>query len=68
MIIDINYNTPLDYHLVANLFKCRDNTPGLKRPEGYIPQKTPMFPRRFTLQNWLKYSYKPQNPDDQNRQ
>lgn len=68
LIIDINYNTPLDYHLVANLFKCRDNTPGLKRPEGYIPQKTPMFPRRFTLQNWLKYSYKPQKPDDQNRQ
>lgn len=49
LIIDIDYNTPLDYQLAANLFKCRDNTPGLKRPEGYVPQKTPIFPRQFTL-------------------
>lgn len=57
LIIDIDYNTPLDYQLVSNLFKCRDNTPGLKRPDGYVPQKPPMFPRPVTLQNWAGYSY-----------
>jgi len=52
LIIDIDYNTPLDYQLVSNLFICRDNTPGLKRPEGYVPQKPPMFPHKLTLRNW----------------
>lgn len=58
LIIDIDYNTPLDYYLVTNLFKCRDNTPGLKRPEGYVPQKPPMFPRPLTLRNWGKYMFR----------
>lgn len=32
LIIDITKNTPFDYRLVKQLFECRDNTPGLKRP------------------------------------
>ena len=57
LIIDITKNTPLDHLLVSSLFECRDNTPGLKRPAGYVPQKPPMFPHPVTLQNWHKYKF-----------
>lgn len=57
LIIDIDYNTPLDYQLVSNLFKCRDNTPGIKRPHGYIPQKPPIFSHPIALRNLAGYSY-----------
>ncbi len=63
LIIDIDYNTPLDYQLVSNLFKCRDNTTGLKRPDGYVPQKPPMFPHPVTLRNRAGYRY-PRNVAD----
>ena len=54
LIFDIDYNTPLDYLLVSNLFKCRDNTPGLKRPPDYVPGQIPLPRRTFVLGNGMQ--------------
>lgn len=54
LIFDIDYNTPLDYLLVSNLFKCRDNTPGLKRPPDYVPGQMPLPRRTFVLGGGLQ--------------
>ncbi len=43
LIIDIDYNTTLDYQLVSNFLKCRDNTPELRRPAPRISGKASVY-------------------------